>query len=260
MKKVLSSVVLAVFLIAALATVSLAVDVSGPGTVEPGETVTITVTGSGEATSGLVSVQGMTVQEASGGFSSTNDLLVLKSHGGLTATYTCRVTANPGERVSFSVSNVVVSNGSEDQPGTDGSWRAVVASNDEPVVSPDPTQKPNPTTAPEPTVEPDPTQEPNPTDDNRPVPTQEPSASSSQAVPTGDGSQVPASEAPSIDVNGTITDNPSSGPSQGGTTVVSKEKLPKTADSSVDLWTFLAIGAGLAVVVVVAGRKVYANM
>lgn len=241
MKKVMLSAVLAVVLVAALAATSLAIDVSGPGTVEPGSTITIEVTGEGAGISGAVETEGLMVTGATGGFSTVNDVLLVDTHGGLTATYTCRVTAKAGENVSFDVTDVIVSDGTVDRPASGAQWRAAVDDAAEPTIAPTQTQAP--------ADEPSATQEPD-TD----TPADEPSAGESDEVT---GSPEPGETTDSSDAAapaGQKTPAPSQ--SAAGTA----EHLPKTADSSLDLWTFLSIGAGLAVIIVIAGKKVYARL
>lgn len=240
MKKILWSAVLAVVLVAALGATSLAISVSGPETVETGDTVNITVTGEGAGISGTVETEGLTVTDAKGGFSTTQDVLLVDAHGGLTATYTCRVTAKDGERVSFNVTDVVVSDGTEDFPGKSAGWSARV-DDAEPTSAPTDTQAPTSV----------PPAEPIDTD----APTDQPTDDQGGAITT----QTPEP----TDTDG--TDKPADAgtqktPAPSQSAADRTEHLPKTADSSLDLWTFLSIGAGLAVIIVIAGRKVYARL
>lgn len=244
MKKVLWSSVVAIMLIAALTAVAFAVDVSGPDTVEPGQTVTITVTGEGAATSGFVSVKGLRITDASGGFSTPDDVLLVDSHGGLTATYECVVTAEAGDSVAFDVTGISVSDGTTDVSAPNAGWSAKVSGAAEPTVTPEPDE---PSKAPETETPAPPTQAP-----STQPPSDEPSPTDDQGQQTEqptDGSEPPAAA-------GDQSASPSASPSAKS----NAEHLPKTADSSMDLWTYLVIGAGLAVVIVIAGKKVYARL
>lgn len=228
MKKVLLSTCLAIVLVAAFAVTALAVSVSGPGNeVEPGETVTLTVTGEGEGTAGKVRTQGLEITSVSGDFSTPTDFFVIGATGGMSATYTCRVTASAGQPVSFTVYDVTVSDGQKDSAGTGGSWEATAASPAEPTARPDePTQTPTD----EPTLQP--SGEPSSPDGEQSV------------QPTGgDGGQ-----------QGAPGNKPSAAP-----TNAQGDRLPKTGDTTLDIWTLLVIAGCCTAVVLVAGKKVFSK-
>lgn len=239
MKKILLSTAVAVVLVAALAVTAFAVGVSGPSSVATGDKIDITVTGSEQGTSGRVSVSGLRVDSVSGDLSSPSDFLVLADGpGGLTATYSCTVTAEAGETASFSVSNVVVSNGEYDFAAADGSWSARVP-------AAEPTQEPSS----EPTTE--------PSDEPTTQPSGEPSATTSaSAEPSGSATVSPSSSASSsASVKPGGAGQTSAKPSSGKP--AKTDKMPKTGDTTMDLWTLLVVAGACAAVAVVAGKKVF---
>lgn len=225
-KKVLLSAAVAVMLVAALAVTAFAASsISGPGSVEQGETITITVSTDANGFSGNVSTSGLEVISGTGGMSNASSVIILADMGGNTATYTCRVTGEPGSTVSFSLSNCKESDGQSDTDVTVAPWSATVAGGSEP--SQEPTQRP--------------TQEPSQ------EPTQVPTSS---VEPTASGTATStASGAPGASVS------PSAGtsakPSSG-----TQDKMPKTGDATMDLWTLVIIAAACGAVAIVAGKKV----
>lgn len=230
MRKVLFSASLAIVLVAALAATAFAVDITGlPDTVEPGQTVQITVTGSESGTSGKISTSGLAISSVSGDFSTPQDFVVVEPVGGLSVVYSCTVTASAGETVSFSVSDVVLSNGDRDASGEAASVSAAVGSPE------DPTQAP--TSA--------------PTDDATAQPSVQPSVQPSSAP----GGQTTASARPSGSVKPASGAAATAKPAAGS----GKDKLPKTADASMDLWTLAAAAGACAGIAVIAGRKAFSK-
>ena len=226
-KKILLSAAVAVMLVAALAVTAFAVGVSGPSSVDTGDTITITVSGSGEGTSGKISTSGLDITSVSGGMSTASDLLLLSEYGGMTATYTCTVTAGAGETASFSVSDVTVSDGTSDSPGEGGSWSATVAGASEP--SDEPSSEPSD------------------------EPSQNPSSE-----PSGDAS-ASASASGSAAPGGQTTHKPGTSGSVKPGTSGKTDNMPKTGDATMDLWTLAVIAAACATVAVVAGKKVFSH-
>ena len=226
MKKFLFGASLAIVLVAALAATAFAVDITGlPDTVEPGQTVQITVTGSESGTSGKISTSGLSISNVSGDFSTPQDFVVVEPVGGLSVVYTCTVTAPAGDTVSFSVSDVVLSNGDRDATGEAASVSAAVESAAEP------------------------TQEPTS------VPTDEPTTQPSVQPSAAPGGQTTASAAPSGSVKPASGAAATAKPAAGS----GKDKLPKTADASMDLWTLAAAAGACAGIAVIAGRKAFSK-
>lgn len=118
------------------------ISVNGPRCASPGETITVTVTGSGEASGGDVELEGLEVIKVSGGFSSPKKYVVTAALGGLAATYSCRVTAPSGSACSFSLSSPIVSlpGSARDVPATCLGWTCAVRSAAESVEEPVPAE------------------------------------------------------------------------------------------------------------------------
>lgn len=205
--------------------------ISGPGTVNEGDTITVTVTTWAEALAGNVSVKGLEVLGVSGSTLSTEkSVLIVTRVGGNSARYECKVTAGPGETVSFSVLNAVESSSEEEYNVTLSPWTEQVKQTVAPATPTPvpPTEEPTVSREPEPTVSESPSEEPSP----------------SQSTPTG-----------GTGAGGTTGTGGSPGTGSGNASGGS-EKLPKTADSNVDGWIVLLIGIASAGLAIVAGRQV----
>lgn len=127
-KRITLSAALIVMLVTALTGSALAVTVAGPAAVSTGDTVVVTVSAPDPdpGVSGRVMVEGLRVESVEGGWSSMRDLLLLAKEGKSVSTYTCTVTARAGENVTFAVTDVTVSDGVTDSPGTSDAWTATV--------------------------------------------------------------------------------------------------------------------------------------
>lgn len=194
---------------------------------------------------------------------------------GVGSVYTYTVIAQPGETVSFVLSDVMEADeNGEEREGQRAVWMAAA-------VAPQPTQNPtgDPTGQPtgEPSSEPTPSESPTASPSAEPSPSESASATASaepspgpSEEPTVSGNPSPTigpsasssagqngtinSGGGSIGGSGTITDSGSSsgGSSSGGS------GMPRTGDIG-HFWTLLGIIGGLIVVVIIAGKRVFAE-
>lgn len=92
------------------------IQISGPENgVCSGETIEISVSTSKEGALGRVETTGLEVLSVSGGFSTVSDLM-LATEMDSESVYTCRVTAEAGETVSFAIQDALVTENGEDYP------------------------------------------------------------------------------------------------------------------------------------------------
>lgn len=273
-KRIFASVIIALMLVAAWSTSAFAVSVSGPVTVQQGETVTLTIEGgSVEGVTADIETMGLEIVSFSGGLSDETSILLLEDYGGMRATYMYRVTAGPGQTASFRLVNVIESVNMVDTAAPGAEWQANV-------VSDTPSESPSASPSTEPSTAPSEDQQPStaPSADQSPSqqPSEQPSAAASEsAVPSSEQSQqpaasqsAPAQQSPAPQISG---GTPSSGnggqqqtpvpggvvtvvPSNGGgtTTVV---RLPKTADSTTNMWLFATLTAAVGTVAIIAAKK-----
>lgn len=261
-KRIFASVMVTLVLVASLAAGAMAISVTGPVTVQPGEQVTLRIDGGNvEGVTADIATVGLEIVSFSGGLSDETSVLLLADYGGMTATYTYRVTAEAGQTVSFTLSNVIESQNMVDTPVAGAGWQANVVSGDQPSESPSAT--PTPTEAPSASPSTSPSQEPS----GSPSTDASPSVSatvSPSAAPSGSASTQPSVQpSPTIsggtpssgNQGGTITTPPSSG-NQGGsggtTTVV---RLPKTADATTNMWIFASLTAAVGTIAIIAAKK-----
>lgn len=232
-KKAVCCIVTALLLCTVLATTAFAISsISGPASVTEGETIDITVSTTAKGFSGLVSVSGLRVIGTDGGFSTNERVVLLSDAEAASVTYTCRVTASDGERVSFEIKDAQESDSVQDTDVNVAPWTATVISGSEP--NP-PTTDPNP-----PSEEPTPsTEAPGPTNGETPT---------VSASPDNNGQNQGGGAA------GAATNGSSSPSGSAGT-----KKMPKTADSSVNGWILFIVGAAGAGIAVIAGRQVLAQ-
>lgn len=264
-KKICASVMVALVLVAALATFASAaalIEINGPVTVQQGETVTLRVEVSGvEGITADVEATGMEIVSFSGGLSDATSLLLLEDYGGMTATYTYRVTAGPGQTATFTLRNVIESQDMVDSNGPDQGWQATVASGDQPSESPTPSPSQEPSAAPSPSDTPStaPSASAQPSDQQSPAPASSAPAASESAQ-GGQQSQAPS---PTIGAStpvasssqggaAIVTVTPGSGGTTGGTTTV---RLPKTADSTTNMWLFATLTAAVGTIAIIAAKK-----
>lgn len=228
MKKYISVGIAVLLVLAMGATAYAAADISGPSSVEPGETIELTVTGGNNGMSANVSTSGLEFVSASGSLSDASHLIILQDAGGMSVNYTYRVTASSGT-VSFSLRNVTQSteDGTTKQPNA--SWSASVE-------AAEPTATPSPTAAPSDDV--------NPTEAPGENPSEQPSESPSESASPGAS-------------GGTGTTPGGQGGS--GTSSGQQDKMPKTGDTTVDLWMLLAVAAGAAITAIIAGKKMFTS-
>ena len=217
-----------------------AVDIDGPDTIEPGSTVQITVTGSGDTMGGDVYTEGLIISDVEGGLSTPEDFVVTQAHGAMRSTYTCIVTAGVGLTASFRVRHVYVYDDgmTGDMRDEDGIWSRTVADNGAQAEVPQqPTEVDVIVAAPadEPIV-------------TEPVPTATAAAADTAA---GAGGAPVVSQTPGVQQSAA----PAAASATG--TEVPEATLPKTADASVDLWVYAAAGAMAASAAALAARRLH---
>ena len=226
-KKMLIGLAAALIAVFALSSVALAsASVSGPSSVDPGETIQVTISGTGEGVNGTVNASGLEFVSCSSELSAAGKFVLLPDFGTSSVTYTYRVTAQSGQ-VSVSLTGVTQAVNGEVQNIDGSSWSASVNASE-------PTQQP--------------TQQPS----------QQPSQEPSQQ-PSGEPSTQPSGSA-SAGASGSVK------PGTPGTTTSSKpgasgnqDKMPKTGDATMDLWVLAVVAAGAVGTAVVAGKKVFSR-
>lgn len=207
-RKMLISMAVAVVLVMALAATAMAaVSISGPSSVNTGDTIQVTVSGTGDGVNGAVSTQGLEFVSVSNNMCAQGAFVLLPNYGTTSATYTYTVTAGAGETVSVTLSNCEEAQGDTAVSIPGDSWSATVPAG------------------------------------------QTPSEPSDQ--PTN------SSEPTSTATNGGSSNGGGSGSGSSGTGSGNTDKMPKTGDATMDLWTLCVIAAGATGIAVFAGRKAF---
>ena len=221
----LAEALIAVFALSSVAFASVSIS-GGPSSVDPGDTVSITISGTGEGVNGNIQTSGLElVGGPSSNLSSANVFVLLPDFGTDSVTYTYRVTAQSGT-VSVNLTGVTEAVNGETQSINGASWSATVNAS-EPSPSQQPTQQP--------------TQQPST------QPTGEPSAITSATA----SSSANASLAPGASVKPGTSVKPGANGNQ--------DKMPKTGDATMDLWVLAVVAAGALCTAVVAGKKVFSR-
>lgn len=232
---------------------SFAASISGPGKIETGATINVTISGDGIATSGNVRTEGLSFigipQQQT--LSTQNAFIVIADAGGMSETYTYKVTAQPGERAAVSLTNVkVVDKDENESSAASASWSLEVAPEaTQPPATPTtepPTETPQVTTAP-PTVTPTMTPPTAPTESPSTAP--EPTTTESAVIPTGETSNNPTASGGA----GIVSPQPSGTPKPP-----SGDSMPKTADAS-HLWVLAVLATMCVAIVLVAWKKIRAT-
>ena len=222
-KKMLVSISIALVMVAALAVTALAgASVSGPATVKPGDTIQVTISGTGQGVNGTVTTSGLECTGVSSQLSAPGAFVLLPDYGTSSVTYTYRVTAASGQ-VSVTLSNVTESVNDQPQAAAGSTWSADVIADTTP--TDEPSQQPSGT------------------------PTDEPSQAPS-GTPSGE---------PSGDASASVKPGTSASVKPGAATADGKDKLPKTGDATMDLWVLAVIAAGAVSTAVIAGKKVFSG-
>ena len=222
-KKMLVSISIALVMVAALAVTALAgASVSGPSTVKPGDTISVTISGTGQGVNGTVTASGLECTGVSSQLSAPGAFVLLPDYGTSSVTYTYRVTAASGQ-VSVTLSNVTESVNDQPQAAAGSTWSAEVIADTTP--TDEPSQQPSGT------------------------PSDEPSQ-----TPSGE----PSGE-PSGDASASVKPGTSASVKPGAATADGKDKLPKTGDATMDLWVLAVIAAGAVSTAVIAGKKVFSG-
>ena len=171
-KKMLVSISIALVMVAALAVTALAgASVSGPSTVKPGDTISVTISGTGQGVNGTVTASGLECTGVSSQLSAPGAFVLLPDYGTSSVTYTYRVTAASGQ-VSVTLSNVTESVNDQPQAAAGSSWSAQVIADTTP--TDEPSQQPS--TA--------------PSDEPSQAPSGEPSGDASASVKPGTSASV----------------------------------------------------------------------
>lgn len=193
---------------------------------------------------------------------------------GMQAEYVYTVTANPGETVSFILSDVNESDADGNEvPGQRAVWMATAVAqqsqpSESPTVTPSdtPSQQPSsdPSTQPSDTPSEQPSGEPSTSGSPAASPTAAPTTAgnpSPTVAPSSPQDGTSASNNPSGGAAGSISGGTNSGGSSGGTSAGGSSgggAPPKTGDLTHFLALLGVIGA-LLLVIVIAGRKVFAE-
>lgn len=283
-KRIFAAVMVTMVLVASLVAGALAaasgpVAIEGPQTVQSGETVTLTIAGIGdiEGVNADIETVGLEMVSYSGGLSDQESILLLSDYGGLTATYVYRVTAADGQTVSFELQNVITSSNLVDTPQPNVSWSAPVgaaapsgspSSSESPSGEPSPSESATDSASPsgEPSANPSESASPSASASDSAAPSQSGSASqapsqSTAPQPTISGGTPSASggagggnttTAPSGSNGGNAGTTTTGGTNQNGTTVV---RLPKTADSTTNMWIFAILTAAVGTIAIIAAKK-----
>lgn len=165
------------------------VSISGPSSLQTGDTIQITVTSSAPGLVADVSATGLQfVRTEPVGVSDAGQVILLPEHTGSAVTYVYEVTGAAGTVASFSLTDVLLNNGVEDVSITVNPWRATISGSSEPV-GPSETQ-------PRPTMSPPVADEP---------------TSGPSAGPTMEPTQNPVSPIPGSPIDFEIAENPTVG-------------------------------------------------
>ena len=171
-KKMLVSISIALVMVAALAVTALAgASVSGPEAVKPGDTIQVTISGTGQGVNGTVTASGLECTGVSSQLSAPGAFVLLPDYGTSSVTYTYRVTAASGQ-VSVTLSNVTESVNDQPQAAAGSTWSAQVIADTTP--TDEPSQQPSGT----------------PSDEPSQAPTDEPSGDASASVKPGTSASV----------------------------------------------------------------------
>lgn len=220
-KKLISVLVCAALLCTVLATTALAVGVSGPDAPKNGDTISVTISSGSEGASGRIRTSGLSyVSNNQSDYCNANSFILVAGADGTSVTYTYRVSAAAGETVSLQAYDVTTSNGDGDSAGQDGSWTTTVAGTP---ATDEPTDQPTD----QPTQSAEPSQ---------------PGASESPAATASASGSAAASKLPAASAAAGKTD-----------------KMPKTGDTTMDLWVLAIAAAACVAVGVFAGKKAFAN-
>lgn len=246
MKKSVSGLLMALLLCAACSVPAFAAEqpvISGPDRVAEGDVISIAVRTSAEGFAGDVEAKGLEVLSAAGSLLPEDlDVVIMLSRESGEATFQCRVTAQAGETASFGVVNAEEADGDQSYSVTLDPWTATVGEPGREVEAEAPAES----------VTPD-------------VPQSGPAGNTEEDTSVPE----PASEAPeaSKPAEGAVDAAPSAANTEaaadaaadGSAAPAGSEKLPKTADSSVDSWILLVAGVAGACIALVAGREVLAR-
>ena len=135
-KKMLVSISIALVMVAALAVTALAgASVSGPEAVKPGDTIQVTISGTGQGVNGTVTASGLECTGVSSQLSAPGAFVLLPDYGTSSVTYTYRVTAASGQ-VSVTLSNVTDSVNDQPQAAAGSTWSADVIADTTPTDEP----------------------------------------------------------------------------------------------------------------------------
>lgn len=240
MKRLFAGIATVLVCLAILIPVALAasVSISGPNSVEAGDTITITISGTGEGVNGHVSVQGLQFVGTSSQLSSSSEFVLLPDYGTASVNYTYKVTAASGH-ASVTLSGVEAAVDDEVVAIAGASWAAPVVP---PPTDPPTTPPTDPPTAP-PTDSPTEPPTTPPTDPPTNPPTETP-------VPSGDATPNPTQTRTKQPVKAATTRKPP-------TPEPTRDSAPKMADGSVNYWLFAVIPAGCAAIAMVASKKAF---
>lgn len=221
-RRLLVSTCIAVVLIAALSvTAFAAVEVTGPDSVTTGSTIEIRITGTTMGLAANIKTTGLEFVNANGGLSDESSVILLKDIGGMEGVYTYRVTATEGQQVSFALTRVTESDGTQDIPMDNITWAGTVGGSFATV-------------------------------------TTQPTATVAPAVQTQDVQQTatPADEA-TVSAEATITAAPTVTTNDEATATATATEGPRTTDGSVNVWILIIAAAACALVAIFVGRKIY---
>lgn len=266
MRKLLISVALACMLvIMSVATALAAASVSGPSSVEQGETISITVSSDAPGFSANIAATGLDIQPTGSQMVTTDTIILMGVMGQDSFTFRCVVTGDPGTTVSFELYDAQESDGETETPVSVQGWSATV----KPTVTDPPT---DPVTPP-PTDPVPPSDDPNvpvmpPTNPNRPVLPDHPTLPPSDSVPPTMPTIGPVTPPVALPV---ATPSPGTGAGTGGQppagaggtkstpkpTASVPGGMPKTADATSDLWMMFAVACVCAGLAVLAARRAF---
>lgn len=100
--------------------------IDAPSAVNAGETIEIKVSGTTRGLSAIVATTGLQFVSVDGGMSDEHMVLLLGDIGTMVATYTYKVTAASGEGVSFALTDVTESDGTQDILEPSVTWSGMV--------------------------------------------------------------------------------------------------------------------------------------
>lgn len=260
-KKVFAAMIATLVMVMTFSVSALAISVSGPQSVETGQVVTLTIDGGNvDGVTGDITTSGLELISYSGGLSDETSILLLADLGGMTGTYTYRVTAQAGQNASFTISNVMEAVNDVDTPAAGAQWTARVGAATD--ASPSPTTSPSdtPTDQPSQPASEEPSTVPTESPSNggqSPQQTQTPApAPSDQQGQNQTPTPAPSGYTPPAGGNaGGTTGGTNGGGTTGGTTTSGGGNLPKTADSTTNMWLFACLTAAVGTVAIIAARK-----